>query len=139
MGGIRSVEPTLLQVAVAAFGCVPVAAGGAGIVMGASFAEAQELGASLDSHVRYLSGLLLAVGLGFWSAIPEIETKTQRFRLLTVIVAVGGLGRLIGLAVAGLPPTPTLFALVMELGVTPALWLWQGRIAARSCRGSAVG
>ena len=139
MWRIRNFEPTLLQVAVVAFGCVPVAAGVGGIVMGASFAEDHKLGVSLDSHVRYLSGLLLAVGLGFWSTVPEIETKTQRFRLLTVIVAVGGLGRLGGFAVAGLPPKPMLFALVMELGVTPALCLWQGRIAARSRRSSAFG
>ena len=46
---------------------------------------------SLDSHYRYLSGLLLGIGLGFWTAIPNIEHEGHHFRLLAAIVVVGGL------------------------------------------------
>jgi hypothetical protein len=86
---------------------------------------------TLDSHLRYLSGLLLAIGFGFWSTIPRIEQQAARFRLLTAIVVLGGLGRLYGIAAEGLPPGPMLFGLAMELGVTPLLCWWQGRVAAR--------
>ena len=41
----------------------------------------------------------------FWSTIPGIESKAGRFRLLTLIVFVGGLGRLIGLLLTGLTIT----------------------------------
>jgi hypothetical protein len=34
---------------------------------------------SSDSHLRYLSGLLLGIGLCFWSTVPRIEAKTARF------------------------------------------------------------
>jgi hypothetical protein len=86
---------------------------------------------SLDSHFRYLSGLLLGIGLAFWGLIPGIADRGHAFRLLTFLVVVGGLGRLIALVVVGVPSAPMLAALGMELVVTPLLCLWQGRVAAR--------
>ncbi len=125
------VEKRLLQAAVAAGGIVPFAAGGSGVVLGAGMTGAH-VPADLDSHVRYLSGLLLAIGLGFWSTIPRIETRGARFRLLTLIVVVGGLARLGGVLARGWPGVPMLFGLAMELGVTPGLCLWQARVARTS-------
>jgi hypothetical protein len=86
---------------------------------------------SAESHFRYLSGLLLAIGLCFWSAIPGIEAKTGRFRFLTLLVVLGGIGRLVGLILTGVPSIFMLASLLMELGVTPVLCLWQTRIANR--------
>lgn len=118
----------LLQVAVAVFGCVPVFAGLAGVILGPAMTT--DLGSpSLDSHVRYLSGLLLGIGLVFWWQIPRIERAGTVFRLLTLIVFVGGLARLLGVILEGWPPPPMLFGLVMEAGVTPMLCLWQMVIA----------
>jgi Domain of unknown function (DUF4345) len=54
--------------------------------------------AGLVSQGRYLSGLLLAIGLAYWTTILNIEQKTARFRLLTGLVAIGGLCRLLGVA-----------------------------------------
>jgi hypothetical protein len=123
---------TGLRVAVAIAGIVPVAAGLSGVVRGAAMLGGQPAAdLTLDSHLRYLSGLLLGVGIAFWSTIPRIEQQAARFRLLTAIVVVGGLGRLYGIAVEGLPPAPMLFGLAIELGVTPLLCWWQGRVAAR--------
>jgi hypothetical protein len=124
-------ETLALRAAVALGGIVPVAAGLAGVVSGAAMLgghPAADL--TLDSHLRYLSGLLLGIGLGFWSTVPRIEAQTDRFRLLTALVVLGGLGRLYGILVEGLPPAPMLFGLGMELGVTPLLCWWQGRVAA---------
>ena len=56
-----------------------------------------------DSHVRYLSGLILAIGVGFWTTVPAIESHGARFRLLTALVLVGGLGRLYAVTLWGLP------------------------------------
>jgi hypothetical protein len=120
----------LLQAAVALGGCVPVLAGLAGILQGAGL-TADHASAALDSHVRYLSGLLLAIGLAFWSTIPRIETRRDRFLLLTLLVVAGGLGRLYGLLTHPLPPASMRAAEVMELLVTPALCLWQRRLSAR--------
>ena len=121
-------ERWLLQLCVGVAGIVPVAAGIAGILRGPEFVNAA-VGIGADSHFRYLSGLLLGIGLGFWSTIPRIEANGDRFRLLSFIVVAGGLARFISLALIGLPPFEMRAALAMELGVTPLLCLWQWRVA----------
>jgi hypothetical protein len=128
---MRTFAARSLQVAVALASLVPIAAGAAGVLLGPRLVGAAIVGsADLDSHFRYLSGLLLAIGLGYVSTIPRIETQGGRFRLLTGIVVVGGLGRLLSLLSTG-PASPVMTAaLVMELVVTPCLALWQYRVAA---------
>lgn len=118
----------LLRCAVGLGGLVPVSAGLAGVLLGpAMLGEAAE--APADSHYRYLSGLLLGVGLGFWATIPRIGFATLPFRLLTGLVVLGGLGRLVALGMEGWPGAPMIGALAMELAVTPLLCLWQARVA----------
>lgn len=115
-----------------ALGCVvPLLAGGAGMVQGPAFLSGvgPASPADLDSHFRYLSGLLFAIGLAFASCIPGVERKTSRFRLLALIVFIGGLGRLFGLVSSAVPGTGHVFGLAMELGTVPLLALWQTRVA----------
>jgi Domain of unknown function (DUF4345) len=131
----KYLERRLLQAAVA-IGClVPLIGGLLGILYGASMlGNASDM--TLDSHVRYLSGLLLGVGLGFLSVIPNIETQRARVTVLTALVVLGGLARLYGVLIDGWPAASMKFALVMELGVVPLLWLWQRRVAKRALRSS---
>lgn len=121
-----------LQVAVAVCGLVPVGAGLAGMLLGPQMMPGPETTVSLDSHFRYLSGLLLGIGLAFWRLIPGIADRGYAFRLLTLLVVAGGLGRLIAFVVVGVPTAPMVAALGMELVVTPLLCLWQARVAARA-------
>ncbi len=127
----RDLERRLLQAAIALGGFVPVGAGLAGALLGAAMTGEGPHAADLDSHVRYLSGLLLGIGLAFWEAIPHIEQHGRRLRLLTAIVALGGLVRFLGLLTVALPGAPMLFGLAMELGMTPLICLWQARVARR--------
>lgn len=121
-------ERRLLQIVVA-LGClVPIIGGGLGVLQGPAMVGIAAA-ASADSHFRYLSGLLVGIGLGFLSTVPGIETQSRRFRLLAAIVVIGGLGRALSLLVTGAPNGSMLFALGMELAVTPALALWQARVA----------
>lgn len=124
-------EKRLLQLSVAVAAFVPIAAGVAGVVLGPRMLEFTAIPAAADSHFRYLAGILLALGLAFWSTIPAIERKTARFRMLAAIVVIGGLARALSLALAGMPTAPMLGGLVLELGVTPLLALWQARVARR--------
>lgn len=122
-------ERRLLQGAVLVFALIPISAGVMGVLYGPlAFDNSAVTNLSVDSHTRYLSGLLLAIGLAFWSTIPTIEKQRERARILTVIVFIGGLARLYGVIIAGTPPAPMLGGLVMELVVTPALALWRERI-----------
>ncbi len=126
-------EKRVLQAAVALSCLVPLAAGLSGMILGPYLSGGLvSVPTDLDSHFRYLSGLLFAIGLGFLSTVPRIEHQRARFLGLTGIVVVGGLGRLASVAALGLPPAVSMkAALVMELLVTPALCLWQARIARR--------
>ncbi len=124
-----NLETRALQFIMAIACLVPIVAGAVGMWRGTSWLD--DTGADLDSHFRYLSGLLMGLGLAFAMCIPRVETNTVIVRLLTLIVIAGGIGRAIGFAHA-IPSVGMRWALVMELGVTPLLCLWQSRIASRN-------
>jgi hypothetical protein len=117
-----------LQCAVALAVLVPLGAGLSGMLEGPAML-AGPAASQIDSHFRYLSGLLFGIGLAFAVSIPHIERHAARFRLLAAIVVIGGLGRLYGIAIGDPPTRVSELALVMELLVTPALALWQHRVA----------
>ena len=123
-----------LQAAVAILALVPVGAGLAGAVLGIGIFEPAMTGTEADSTGRYLSGLLLAIGLAFWATVPRIEAQGARFRLLTLIVLTGGIARLSGLVLVGVPTKGILAGLAMELVVTPGLAIWRERLE-RLCNG----
>jgi hypothetical protein len=125
-------ERRLLQAVVAVAALVPITGGLAGVLLGVGLDPRPTAGAAdLDSHWRYLSGLLLGIGLAAWASVARIEAMGARFRLIALIVVVGGLGRLCSLAAVGRPSTLMLAALVMELVVTPALAIWHHRFVHR--------
>lgn len=128
-------ERGMLQRSVAVLALVPVLSGLYGVVFGLTgLATGGLLDVSADSHFRDLSGLHLGIGIGilFWTCVPGIEAKTTLFRFLTLVVVLGGLGRLLGLYLTGLPSLLMIVALVVELVATPLLCLWQARVAAQS-------
>ena len=87
--------------------------------------------AGADSQVRYLSGLLLGIGLSFWAFTPTIERRGAEVRVLALIVVVGGLARLFGVVTTGAAQPVSVGPLVMELAVTPLLALWRERVERR--------
>jgi fumarate reductase subunit D len=120
-----------LQLVMTAACLIPIGAGLAGVVMGIGMLDKNAIGVSEDSQFRYLSGLLLAIGLCFLSLVPRIERAGTAMQLLTFIVFIGGLARLAGVLTLGLPSRPMLGGLTMELAVTPLLCLWQMSLARR--------
>lgn len=104
---------------------MPVAAGLWGAVGGV------EASAASDSHVRYLSGLLLGIGLSFWACVPGIERRGTVVRTLAGLVVLGGLCRLLAVGETGAGPH-VIGPLVMELGVTPLLACWRERVGRAS-------
>ena len=128
--GTGRLEKRALQIAVAIGSLIPIFGGAAGMLLGPRMMDIHALRLlDLDSHFRYLSGLLLAIGIGYASTIPRIEAQGRRFRLLTAGVILGGIGRLFSLVALGSPSSSLMAALAMELLVTPGLALWQHHVA----------
>lgn len=126
----RQLERRFLQLAVALACLVPLVAGAAGIITGPSIIDFRLVGdlPDLDSHFRYLSGLLLGVGIVFAASIPTIERRSELFAVLSAAVVAGGLARLYAVLIYGLPSVPHVLALGMELAVVPLLFAWQRRV-----------
>ncbi len=125
-------ELRLAQAVLATVLLLPSTAAVAGIVQGPHFLGKPPLvPTDLDSHVRYLSGVLLGLLIGYASCIAGFERQRERLTLLVAITIVGGLARLVSLLVVGQPSAGHLAGLVIELGVAPAMWLWQRRLARR--------
>jgi hypothetical protein len=125
-------ERRLLQIAVAAAGLVPVAAGALG-----AFRPELLIGGPPHAltHGAYLSGLLLGLGLAFWSLIPTIERQSRAVSLLAGMVVIGGLARALTAARLGAWDLHVIAPLIMELGVTPLLWAWQRQVAQNAYSG----
>ena len=124
-------EKRMLQVATALACFVPLSMGVTSVLRSAAVLKGVEppLPIDLDSHFRYLSGLLLGFGLCFLVCLPTIEKHTALFRAFGLIVLIGGLARLYSALTLGLPGPGHIFGLFMELGTVPLLVIWQGRVA----------
>ncbi|WP_258052202.1 DUF4345 domain-containing protein [Mesorhizobium sp. INR15] len=121
---------TALQVIVAVLAATPVLVGLEGILSGPEFLHVMTpWPVDLDSHFSFLSGFFLAVGIAWYSCIPDIETKTERFRLLAACTFCGGLARLLSLVTAGVPSMGHIAGLCVELLAVPVLVWWQARVA----------
>jgi Domain of unknown function (DUF4345) len=127
MNALFPMERRLLQAALAIVSLIPLSAGLSGVVLGPRFFEVAA-STSADSHMRYLSGLLLGIGFIVWWVIPRVEKPSEAFATLTAIVFVGGLSRLWSLIHVGQPNGVMSIAVFVELGLTPALYFWHRRV-----------
>ena len=121
-------ERKLLQIAFALAGLVLVGFGFAGVYLGADFLDLSG-NVVMDSYIRFLKGMLLAVGVVYWSAIPDIERHGERISLVTFILVLGAIPRLMAVIGHGVPTIGILVGLAGELIAAPLLWLWQRRVA----------
>jgi hypothetical protein len=131
--GDRAVERKLLQIAFALAGLALVGFGFAGVFFGANFLDLSG-NVVMDSYIRFLKGMLLAIGLIYWSSIPDIERHGERISLVTCILVLGAVPRLMAVIGHGVPTIGILISLAGELIAAPLLWLWQRRIAGAAQR-----
>jgi hypothetical protein len=123
-----ALEKTLLQVTLAVVSLIPLSAGVAGVWQGPAFFHLGA-GVTADSHMRYLSGLRLGIGVLVLTVIPRVEHHRERMAALTLIVFIGGLSRLWSLIGVGQPNIEMTCALSVELLLTPVVYFWVRRIA----------
>jgi hypothetical protein len=121
-------ERKLLQIAFAMAGLVLVAFGLAGVFFGANFLDLSG-NVVMDSYIRFLKGMLLAIGLIYWSAIPDIEHHGERIAVVTFILVLGAVPRLMAVIAHGVPTIGILVSLAGELIAAPLLWCWQRHVA----------
>jgi hypothetical protein len=120
-------ERRALQITVALVGLVPLTVGALGLLVPARVGIHGD--AAGLAHAAYLSGLLLGIGMAYWWLIPDIERRGGAFSLLSALVVIGGLARLLmALRLGTLRPEIGL-PLLLELSITPLLWVWQQRVA----------
>src|SRR3954469_5706003 len=125
----------LLQIAIAFAGLIGTAFGLAGVVLGTAFTDVFDDG-SVDSSVRFYKGMLLAVGLIYWSCIPDIERRGERMSLVTLILVCGAASRLMAVIGHGVANIGVLLSLIAGLILVPLLWWWQRHLAAMAQRGA---
>jgi hypothetical protein len=121
-------ERKLLQIALALAGLLTGGFGLAGIFFGASFTEFSG-DVVMDSYIRFLKGMLLAIGLIYWSSIAQIERHSERISLVTFILVLGAVSRLMAVIGHGVPTIGIMVGLAGELIAAPLLWAWQRRVA----------
>ncbi len=121
-------ERKLLQIAFAIAGLVLVGFGLAGVFFGANFADLSG-NVVMDSYFRFLKGMLLGIGLVYWSSIPDIERHGERVALVTFILVLGAVPRLMAVISHGVPTIGILVGLAGELIFAPLLWLWHRHVA----------
>jgi hypothetical protein len=121
-------ERRLLQIAVAVAGLIGVVLGLTGVLFGTMHADLSA-DVVLDSYVRFGKGVLLAIGLIYWSSIPQIERHGERIALISLVLVFGSLSRLLSLAGHGVPTLGIIGNLIAGLLLVPLLWLWQRHVA----------
>jgi len=83
----------------------------------------------LDTNLRFFSGLWLGLGLAYLWLIPSIERQTILFRAIWGAIFVGGIGRLLSIALTGTPPAPFVFFALLEIVGAPLFIYWQHQVA----------
>lgn len=89
----------------------------------------------LDTNLRFYSGVWLGLGIAFYWLIPTIERQTVLFRVLWVMIFIGGIGRLLSMTMLGWPPIPFVAFTALEIVGAPLFILWQSRLSKMTSRG----
>jgi hypothetical protein len=123
---------TTLQIVSAVLALVPVVTGLAGLrgINDPVYAPVSSPHAVLlDSNLRFFSGLWLGLGIAYLWLIPSIERQTILFRTIWGAIFVGGIGRVLSMALAGTPPAPFVFFTLLEMVGAPLFIYWQHQVA----------
>ncbi len=118
-----------LQVVLAFLSLLPLVVGSLGFIYGAAlFAPASGVTPKLDSQYRFVAAWDVGLAFIVWWIIPQIERQTVLFRLICLLVCLGGVGRVIAWLAVGSAGRAFLAVTVLEL-LIPLLIPWQAQVA----------
>jgi Domain of unknown function (DUF4345) len=83
----------------------------------------------LDSNLRFYGGVWLGLGLVLVWMLPRLHQETKLFFAISLMIFVGGIGRLVAMFFAGWPPVPFIAFTALEIIGMPLLVLWQRKFA----------
>jgi len=122
-----------LQIVTGLLGAIPIATGCIGLLgLRDPLYVRCSLPVSLDSNLRFYSGLWLGLGIAMYSILPSIERQTVLFRAFWGAIFLGGFGRLASIVGVGAPPSPFLAVIGLELVGAPVFIVWQRQVARAS-------
>ena len=85
--------------------------------------------ALLDSELRFFGGLWLGLGLTVLSTVKNLEKYFELYRVLWLMIFLGGIGRLLSILFTDLPPIPFIAFTVLEIVGAPIFIYWHSQIA----------
>lgn len=125
----------LLQIFLAILGLIPTITG-ALTMMGINDPLFADLhlphSALLDSELRFFGGIWLGLGIAVLATIRDVEKHFALYRILWMMIFIGGIGRLISMFVIGLPPVPFIAFTALEIVGAPVFLYWHNQIAKES-------
>ena len=83
----------------------------------------------LDTNLRFYSGVWLGIGLAICWLIPTIERQTVLFRMIWGMIFIGGIGRVMSMAMLAWPPVPFVAFTALEIVGAPLFIIWQARLS----------
>lgn len=90
-----------------------------------------------DSHVRFLGGLWLGVGLVFLAATAKLRALRPAVMTVCFLAFAGGVSRAFSMSVEELTAHNLTGALAAELAVLPAIGVWAWRLGHAPSRAAA--
>jgi hypothetical protein len=83
----------------------------------------------LDSNLRFLNGMSIALSVSVYVIIPIIEKEKLALRIICGAIFLGGLARLLSIYELGFPELPLPVFMMIELLSPPILIYWQNSLA----------
>lgn len=90
----------------------------------------------LDSELRFLGGIWLGLGLTVLVTARSLEKHLFLYRVLWVMIFIGGVGRLISMVLVGMPPIPFIGFTVLEIVGAPLFLYWHQQVVKTGGRDS---
>jgi hypothetical protein len=85
----------------------------------------------LDSQDRFQGAVFMGYGVLFYLGLADLKRNASVFRVAGAFIALGGVARLLSIALRGLPPAPVLVLVGVEVVLMPLILWWHSRVLAR--------
>jgi hypothetical protein len=108
---------------------------GTEVLLGASVAAESLKDPVLDSQNRFYGAIFMAYGPLLYLCAQDLRRHALLLRIVGGFVFAGGLARLVSVALLGLPSTPVVGLIVIEVIGIPLLLAWHARVLRKPAPG----